>query len=131
MQGKVLPQQADGLFPIELSPDRQGCEGCATRGFCKLPATERIAVPASSLPPGAGPGDAVTVDLAPGFRVWLAFTTFILPLLLLLAGAALGARKGEGWAIGLGFAGLALGLAIPVLIHRRAASVARIHITRC
>jgi len=130
MQGKVLPKQADGLFPIELSPDRQGCEGCATRGFCKLPDAERITVPPASLPEGVGPGDAVSVDLPPGFRVWLAFSTFILPLLLLLAGALLGARRGEGWAIGSGFAGLGLGLLLPFLLHRRAASVARIRITR-
>jgi len=131
MQGKVLPLQADGLVPIELSPDRQGCEGCATRGFCRLPAAERILVPADRLPEGVGPGDAVCVDLPSGFRVWLAFSTFILPLMLLLAGAMVGAQWGESWAIALGFAGLGVGLLVPILLHRGAASAARICITRC
>ena len=131
MKGNVLPPQADGSIPIELITDRQGCEGCATRGFCKLPDAERLCVPPSLLPEGTRAGDVVSVDLPAGFRVWLAFSTFILPLLLLVGGAFVGSRHGEAWSLILGCTGLGLGLGLTIFLHRRARFVARIRITRC
>lgn len=131
MQGIVQPLNEKGLFPIDLSPEAGECDGCASKGICKLPAAERIEVPPEQLPQGIHAGDPVHVDMPPGFRVRLAFSIFILPLLLMLAGAVLGGLRGERWAMACGFGGLLAGILCSWLIHRGQTALKLIHITRC
>lgn len=134
MQGVVQPFNAKGMVPILLIPDSGGCEGCASKGLCKLPQTEQIEVYPEQLPVGCEAGTRVDVELASGFRVWLAFSVFILPLLLMTLGAWLGQRLASGsdrWAMVLGFAGLGIGGLLGWLINRGRVSHSRIQITRC
>lgn len=131
MKGKVLPLNADGLFPIELDTQGGGCEGCAAKGICKIPATDVMEVAPENLPPDVHPGDTVDVELSPASRIWLSFSVFILPLLMMLVGALIGATQGEKWAIASGFAGLLAGLLLNWVLNRGLSAQKRIHITRC
>lgn len=131
MRGKVLPLNEKGLVPIEVSSDASACEGCAAKGFCKLPASEVIEVPRGNLPPQLQTGDTVEIELPPSFRVWLSFSVFILPLLCMLAGALIGATWSERWAIGGGFLGLLIGVLVNWVLNRSLSAQKRIHITRC
>ena len=131
MRGVVLPLNERGLYPIELETGSGDCEGCSAKGICKIPATDLMEVAAEHLPSDIRPGDAVEVELSPAVRVWLSFSTFILPLLTLLGGALVGAIWSEHWAIVSGFAGLLLGLGANWALNRSLSAQRRIHITRC
>lgn len=131
MLGLVQPLNAEGMIPILLIPDTGECNGCAAKGFCKLPSAECIEVEPGRLPPGVRHGDRVNVDFLPGYRVWLAFSIFILPLILMLVGAVLGTVRGEAWAMGLGFTGLLIGFLCGWLLHRAPATRNPVQITRC
>jgi len=131
MRGKVLPLNDKGLFPIELDTGGGDCENCSAKGICKIPATDVMEVAPENLPPDVHPGDSVDVELSAKSRVWLSFSAFILPLLLMLVGALLGAIKGEGWSIASGFAGLLAGLLPNWALNRSLTAQKRIYITRC
>ncbi len=136
MQGVVQPVNAKGMVPILLISDSGNCEGCASKGFCQLPKSDHIEVFPGQLPEGCEAGSRVDVELASGFRIWLAFSIFILPLLLMVAGAFLGqgldgGAKTERWTILCGFAGLLIGGLVGWLLHRGRLSRLRIQITRC
>jgi len=131
MKGIVLPLNERGLYPIELDTQGGGCEGCSAKGICKIPATDLMEVAPGHLPTGIHPGDAVEVELSPAVRVWLSFSTFILPLLTLLAGALVGTIWSERWAMALGFAGLLLGLGANWALNRSLSAQRRIQIKRC
>lgn len=131
MQGTVQPLNEKGLYPIALVLEDAACGSCMAKGICQIPASERIEVSPEQLPPGVRAGDAVDVELPAGFRVRLAFSIFVLPLLLMVAGAALGASRGERWSIVSGFAGLLTGVLLGWLASRGPAAERRIRITRC
>lgn len=131
MRGIVRPRNERGLYPIELETGSGDCEGCSAKGICKIPATDLMEITPDHLPAGVQPGDVVEVELSPAVRVWLSFSTFILPLLTLLAGALVGAIWSERWAMALGFAGLLLGLGANWALNRSLSAQRRIQIKRC
>lgn len=131
MRGIVRPLNERGLYPIDLETGSGDCEGCSAKGICKIPATDLMEITPDHLPAGIQPGDAVEVELSPAVRVWLSFSTFILPLLAMLAGALLGALRSEGWAIVSGFLGLLLGLLVNWALNRSLSAQKRIQIKRC
>ncbi len=131
MKGIVGALNDHGQYPIVLDTQSGECEGCSAKGICKIPATDIMEIAPENLPTGIRPGDAVEVELSPASRVWLSFSVFILPLLLMLAGALLGAIKGEGWAIAAGFAGLLAGLLLTWALNRSLTAQKQIQITRC
>lgn len=131
MQGTVQPLNEKGLCPIVLVPEDAACGSCMAKGICQIPSSERIDVSPELLPPGVRAGDVVDVELAEGFRVRLAFSIFVLPLLLMVAGAALGAARGERWSIAAGFVGLLAGVLLGWLASRGPAAERWIRITRC
>ncbi|MDP2877869.1 MAG: SoxR reducing system RseC family protein [Holophaga sp.] len=131
MKGVVLPLNERGLYPIELDTQGGGCEGCSAKGICKIPATDLMEIAPEHLPSDIHPGDNVEVELSPAVRVWLSFSTFILPLLTMLAGALVGAIRSERWAMASGFAGLFLGLLANWALNRSLSAQKRIQIKRC
>lgn len=131
MKGIVRPLNERGLYPIDLETASGDCEGCSAKGICKIPTTDLMEITPDHLPAGIQPGDTVEVELPPAVRVWLSFSTFILPLLTLLGGALVGAIWSEGWAMALGFAGLLLGLGANWALNRSLSAQRRIQIKRC
>lgn len=103
---------------VELSEQVAGCGSCRNAGTCAegmvggaRPRRYRL-----SNTIGAGVGDRVQLDIAPGTLWRAALASYVLPLLLALAGAAAGqAIAGDAWAI----VGLALGLGAGLFLLRR------------
>ena len=107
---------------------RSACGGCQASGGCgtatlaKLWPGQRNRVRAIA-EPGLRPGDEVIVGLAEGALLRGALLVYLLPQVLLLAGALLGqtvfAGAGEEPVVALGIVGLGLGFLLVRVLSRR------------
>ena len=88
------------------------CESCIFQSELKTPARKLV---------GARPGQKVVIESKSSSVYKAAMLVYILPLILMVIGYALGAAlsTGEGLGIVLGFAGLIAGAALIVLSERR------------
>lgn len=100
---------ADGTAEV-LCPSASACTGnCAQCGGCRQ-APDRTVLAAN--PIGAKPGDQVILQAAAGWTIGAAAAVYLVPAVLLVAGACLAGLWG-------GLAGFALGMAAAVPVDRR------------
>lgn len=106
---------------------------CASCGGCRSENAVWVTASAENLP-GAQPGDTVQVESASEQVLGMAFVLYMVPLVLLFLGYFIGAGwlcLSEGVSLVLGIAGLAIGIAINLLVDRylRKAHAVRFRIT--
>lgn len=101
---------------------RSACgHDCASCGGCGLENTVRVTAPAENLL-GAQPGDTVRVESESGRVLGMAFVLYLVPLVLLFFGYFVGVSLlylSEGASLVLGIVGLAVGVAINLLVDHR------------
>jgi len=110
----------------EVRTDRKdACSGCADTHKCRTCLTSAHVVATVQNPIGAAQGDVVSIYLEDSALWTGAVLLYIIPVLWLLAGAAIGNGLGSGWRIGqtggailLGLSGLVIGLLITTFISR-------------
>ena len=129
----VVVEAGDGYAWVETQR-RSACgacsasDGCGTGTLAKVWGERRVRVRAISTWP-LRPGDAVIVGLAEGALLGGSLLVYLLPIVLLLAGALLGqaafAGAGEEPVILAGAAGLGLGFLAARLVSRRLRNDAR------
>jgi sigma-E factor negative regulatory protein RseC len=94
----VIEKLEEGWAWVEIK--RKGaCESCGHKGHCKMSdGDERVMLKAENLL-GARIGDEVEINFHGGIRLKSAFMAYILPVLGLLCGAAvgMGAANSLGW----------------------------------
>jgi sigma-E factor negative regulatory protein RseC len=123
---KVLRTQGDTAWVVPDSPRSCGAcggKGCGSTVFSKLFHGDDQSYPVEN-PVNALPGEMVVVAVADGALLKASLSAYLVPMILLLSGALLGARFGDIAAA----VGAALGLAVSLiwLRGRRAAGPPRI-----
>lgn len=120
-----IVQSIDGDQAV-IAVAAQGCSGCGKRSACgigRLTGSEKMSLVRLPTPPGLtlSAGDRVRIEMAQAALNRAAVLAYLLPALLLVAGAVAGAEvtgSDGGAAAGAG-AGMLLGWWLPRLLGRR------------
>lgn len=122
LQEEGLVRSLHGSLAMVEAVSSDACSHCGAKGACQFLGGERVrAVPAEN-PVGAQVGDRVLLAAPRRGVLTAGFLVYMVPVLALIAGAALGQRLGPDWSLGAQGGSVLLGvvsLVVTWLVLRR------------
>lgn len=131
MLGTVTDCAPSGTLTITLDyqvENEQACIGCGLKSHCALPNRKTICISSTG---EFAVGDRVNVDVSPVWIVSLSVSVYLVPVILMLFGAGLGAVRGDWGAVAGAGMGLAAGIGWNMGLNRWLPIERLIRIKRC
>ena len=126
MLGQVIEIKDDGNLVVQLNQteaDSGKCSSCSLEKSCTLPGAKILEIPPGPKLPAMKIHDLIDVEMSSAKLLWLSASLYLLPLVLMVSGAAvlhsLFESQGENASILGALAGLATGLLFNIILSRK------------
>lgn len=130
MLGTIITITPNNEFIIKMDTDDSSstCDSCSFKDHCSLPARKTLTLARNGQ---WEIGQRVEVDISPRVIVMLAASVYLLPVILMIACAAMTAGKGDVWTVVAACVGLIAGIAVNVTLNRFLPFEKIIQVKRC